>query len=96
MSETKRTCPFGTVGDQNQKAILYQILQNGFRDENPRPHYEDMYHNAHLSDDCKYVITEDGNKIEIEEGTAFTNGSDEPFMSRLIRYPLTMLLPDTT
>ena len=76
MSETKRTCPFGTVGDQNQKAILYQILQNGFRDENPRPHYEDMYHNAHLSDDCKYVITEDGNKIEIEEGTAFTNGSD--------------------
>lgn len=49
MSETKRTCPFGTVGDQNQKAILYQILQNGFRDENPRPHYEDMYHNAHLS-----------------------------------------------
>ena len=46
MSETKRTCPFGTVGDQNQKAILYQILQNGFRDENPRPHYEDMYHNA--------------------------------------------------
>lgn len=53
MSETKKTCPFGTVGDQNQKAILYQILQNGFRDENPRPHYEDMYHNAHLSDDCK-------------------------------------------
>lgn len=76
MSETKKTCPFGTVGDQNQKAILYQILQNGFRDENPRPHYEDMYHNAHLSDDCKYVITEDGNKIEIGEGTAFTNGSD--------------------
>lgn len=33
MSETKKTCPFETVGDQNQKAVLYQILQNGFRDE---------------------------------------------------------------
>ena len=48
-----------TKGDYYHKLTLDRILREGYMDENPRPHYEDIYNDA--------VYNEADNSIEYEE-----------------------------
>lgn len=61
---------FGTKGDIYHKQILSKILAEGCMDENPRPKYIDNYEGATLSEHGNYVITKDGRKVSIGEGSA--------------------------
>ena len=51
-----------TKGDEYQKKILSQILEEGFLDENPRPHYEDP-----VNVNGNIVTDMDGNMINVKD-----------------------------
>ncbi len=57
----------GTKGDMYTKQIMDLILQEGCLDENPRPHYEDMYEDAVYDAKKNVIITKDNSEIKVGE-----------------------------
>ncbi len=56
----------GTKGDMYTKKIMHKILQEGYLDNNPRPHYEeDFYQGATYDEKENVIIKEDGTKIKV-------------------------------
>lgn len=49
-----------TKGDVYHKQVLKKILEEGYLDENPRPHYEDIYKNSCIKSDCICVTGQNG------------------------------------
>lgn len=50
----------GTKGDRYHKATLSKILEEGYFDENPRPHYEDRYEDAAYDEGTNTVYGKNG------------------------------------
>ena len=68
-----------TKGDIYHKEILSQILKNGTKDENPRPHYEDVFEGCYIAPDGKHVLKNGSDEtihVLADNQTAFErNGS---------------------
>ena len=62
--------------DYYHKVILDRILREGYLDENPRPHYEDVYHDSTLSDDEKVVFVKGSEVVLNPNQKAFVRGND--------------------
>ena len=56
-----------TKGDLYTKEIFNKILEDGCKDKNPRPHYEDIYEGAVYDPDTNTIITQNNEVIEIQE-----------------------------
>ena len=57
----------GTKGDMYTKLLIDNILEYGTLDNNPRPHYEDIYENAKYNRLNNTITTSDGNEIKLNE-----------------------------
>lgn len=66
-----------TKGDLYHAQVLKKIMEEGYLDENPRPHYEDIYKDSYIVDGKVVRKFEKDSVIELAENqTAFQSGSD--------------------
>lgn len=57
----------GTTADQYYKAILNKILEEGCKDKDPRPHWEDVFYNATYDKKERTIITSDKKEIMLND-----------------------------
>lgn len=79
-------------GDMYTKQILQEIINTGTMDENPRPHYEDVFENATIVDEKSFLYNEKTHKLD-ENQTMFASGNNvivcTPAYTKFINHTLT-------